>query len=118
MTSSRDTRRHIAERECAWETVGAGVRRKILGHDDMLMMVRVQFDRDAIGYVHTHPHRQVTYVEYGSFEVLIGEEKRVLKTGDCFFIPPGIPHGVVALEQGALVDVFTPAREDFLSVKG
>ena len=118
MAAQRDTRRYIADTECAWETVGAGVRRKVLGHDDMLMMVHVQFEKDAIGYIHSHSHRQVTYVEYGSFEVLIGEEKMVLKGGDCFFIPPAVPHGVVALERSGLVDVFTPAREDFVTRKG
>jgi quercetin dioxygenase-like cupin family protein len=29
-------------------------------------------------------------------------------------VPPDAPHGAVALEAGALIDVFTPARADFL----
>ena len=107
--------RFLAGADCAWENAGAGVRRQVLGHDDMLMMVRVQFEKDAIGSVHAHPHRQVTYIESGSFEVLIGEDKKVLRGGDCYFIPPGMLHGVVAREQSSLVDVFTPARQDFLA---
>lgn len=100
-----------------WETVGDGVRRQILGHDPQLMMVSVKFNKGSIGPVHKHPHRQVTFVEQGSFEVRIGSEKKVLKSGDCFFVPPDVDHGVVALEVGALVDVFTPTREDFLTSK-
>lgn len=96
------------------ETVGEGVVRKILGYDRDLMMVEVFFKKDGIGYVHTHPHTQVTYVAQGSFDVTIGEEKKVLKKGDCFFIPPQIAHGVVCLEDGLLIDVFTPHREDFI----
>jgi quercetin dioxygenase-like cupin family protein len=49
---------------------------------------------------------------------MIGDEKQVLKGGDCYFIPPDIPHGVVALEPSSLLDIFTPAREDFLARKG
>jgi quercetin dioxygenase-like cupin family protein len=100
-----------------WETVGAGVQRQILGHDPQLMMVCVKFNRGSIGPVHKHPHRQVTFVGQGSFEVQIGSEKKVLKSGDCFFIPPDVDHGVVALEAGTLVDVFSPTREDFLASK-
>jgi quercetin dioxygenase-like cupin family protein len=96
------------------ETVDAGVTRQVLGHDPQLMMVRVAFEKGAVGSMHSHPHRQVTFVERGSFEVTIAGEQAVLRSGDCFFVPPDAAHGVVALEAGALVDVFTPAREDFL----
>jgi quercetin dioxygenase-like cupin family protein len=91
-----------------------GITRQILGHDPHLMLVRVTFAAGAVGYVHQHPHRQVSYVERGTFEVRLGESTTVLKAGDCFFVPPDVPHGVVAKEEGALLDTFTPAREDFL----
>ena len=44
----------------------------------------------------------------------IGGEKKVQKTGDVFMIEPNIEHGVIALEDSALIDVFNPHREDFL----
>jgi len=104
----------IISDDIAWESVDPGVKRKILGYDDELMMVRVQFEKGAIGNPHHHIHRQVTYVESGSFEVMIDEKKKVLKKGDCFLVEPDLEHGVVALEQGCLIDIFTPAREDFI----
>lgn len=97
-----------------WETVDKGVQRKILGYDDQMMMVCVRFEKDAIGSLHHHVHRQVSFVESGSFEVTIDGQKKLLKKGDCFFVAPDLIHGVVALEEGSLVDVFTPARLDFL----
>lgn len=97
-----------------WETVDNGVQRKILGYDDNLMMVRVKFEKGAIGRPHDHPHRQVTYVESGQFEVTMAGNKEVLKEGDCFFVRPNLTHGVVALEEGSLIDVFTPMRKDFV----
>jgi len=98
-----------------WDTVGDGVQRQILGHDPQLMMVCVKFNKGSIGAIHRHPHRQVTFVERGSFEVQIGSQKKVLRSGDCFFVPPDVDHGVVALEISTLIDVFTPTREDFLA---
>jgi quercetin dioxygenase-like cupin family protein len=53
-------------------------------------------------------------VEQGSFEVEIDGEKETLKSGDSFFVPPNKVHGVVALEQGALIDVFAPYRQEFV----
>lgn len=100
-----------------WEEMGKGVRRKVLGHDPSLMMMHVLFAKGSIGVVHRHPHRQVTFIEQGKFEVQVGDRKDVLGPGDCYFIPPGIDHGVVALEEGSLVDVFTPAREDILAAQ-
>jgi quercetin dioxygenase-like cupin family protein len=104
----------IRAAEQDWEDLGDGVRRQILGFDDALMMVRVTFEPGAVGTLHHHPHRQATYVEAGRFEVEIGGERRRLGAGDGFFVPPGLEHGVKALEGGALLDVFAPAREDFL----
>jgi unsaturated pyranuronate lyase len=98
-----------------WETMGPGVRRQILGHGLDLMMVRVDFEEGAVGPLHHHPHRQVTWVAAGAFEVTVGGEKKMLRTGDCFFASADVEHGVVAREAGTLIDVFTPAREDFLA---
>lgn len=104
----------IKDGEMDWEQVGEGVRRKILGFDDGLMMARVLFKKGAVGALHHHPHRQVSYVESGSFEVEISGEKAVLKTGDSYFVPPEALHGAVALTDGSLLDIFVPARDDFL----
>lgn len=107
----------VEEKGIVWEDQGGGVRRKILGYDANLMMTVVEFNKGSVGYLHKHPHRQVTYVQRGSFEVQVSGEKHVLKSGDCFFVLPDLEHGVVALEDSCLVDVFTPAREDFLKPK-
>jgi quercetin dioxygenase-like cupin family protein len=102
----------------AWEQTGHGVRRQILGHGPDLMMVRVDFEQGAVGSIHHHPHRQVSYVASGSFEVTVADATSVLATGDCFYVQADLPHGVVAREAGTLIDVFTPAREDFLRSDG
>jgi quercetin dioxygenase-like cupin family protein len=104
----------ISADDIAWETMGDGVERKILGHDDEVMMVLVNFKKGAIGSLHHHIHRQVSYIAEGSFEVTIDGNMKVLKKGDCYFVAPDLVHGVLALEDGMLVDVFAPARTDFL----
>lgn len=105
---------HVFSDAIPWKPVDPGVERKILGYDGSLMMVCVRFERGAVGSLHRHVHRQATYVQSGRFEVTIDGETRTLSAGDAFFVRPELEHGVVALEEGILVDVFTPMREDFL----
>ena len=98
----------------AQEDLGGGIKRKILGYGPDLMIVRVWFDKGAVGEVHAHHHSQSTYVESGKFEVFVDGKKQVLSAGDSFYIAPHLDHGAVCLEPGVLIDTFSPAREDFL----
>ena len=100
-----------------WEQVGEGLRRKIMGYDDKIMLVKVDFQVGAIGQLHEHHHSQVTYVESGEFDMTIGDEVKSLKGGDSFYIPPHVMHGCICKQAGVLIDVFSPHREDFLESK-
>ncbi|MFT4566745.1 MAG: quercetin dioxygenase-like cupin family protein, partial [Saprospiraceae bacterium] len=55
-----------------------------------------------------------TYVQGGEFEMTIGEDIRIIKGGDSYYIPPFVMHGCVCKKDGKLIDVFSPHREDFL----
>ena len=101
--------------ELAWEEVGPGVRRQIMGHTPEMMAVRVNFEKGAVGTLHSHPHVQTCLVEDGMFEVTLGGETRTLQKGDAYIVESGVPHGATALTAGTLIDVFTPRRDDFLA---
>jgi quercetin dioxygenase-like cupin family protein len=97
-----------------WEVVEEKIQRQIVGFDDKIMMVNVRFEKGGIGAMHKHHHSQVTHIAEGKFEVTIDDEKKILEKGDSFYIPSNVMHGVVCLESGLLIDVFSPVREDFL----
>ena len=97
------------------EIVGEGVTRQLFGYDDNILMARVEFEGGAEGYVHAHPHSQVSYVESGEFDVYIDGVKQRLGPGDSFYIYPNLDHGAVCRKAGVLLDVFSPIREDFLN---
>ena len=105
---------YMVNNEVEWEEVAPGMKRKIMAHDERLMLVKVEFEKNGVGALHQHPHTQITYVERGLFEVEISGEKKVLCSGDVFYVPPNALHGAVCLEAGVLIDVFSPMREDFL----
>jgi quercetin dioxygenase-like cupin family protein len=100
--------------DCPMEDQGNGVSRKILAHSGSMMQVEVHFADGAIGYMHKHPHEQLTYVLSGEFEFTIGDEKKIVKAGDTLYKRPDIMHGCTCLKAGVLLDTFTPQREDFL----
>lgn len=101
-----------------WEDLGGGVSRKFLGWDNQIMMVKVKFEKGAEGSPHQHFHTQATYCAKGKFEFTIGDKKQIVKYGDGVYIPPNILHAAVCLEEGVLIDVFSPVREDFLDGSG
>lgn len=101
-------------KEMVWENPGPGIKRQIMGYDGQLMMVKVVFEEGAVGTMHEHYHSQATYVASGKFELTIGDEKRILKAGDGYYVAPDVLHGCVCLEAGILIDTFSPMRADFL----
>ena len=89
--------------------------RKILGSGGSLMMVEVHFKSGGLGVPHSHAeHEQVSYIVKGSFRVNVGGEEKILYQGDSFYAGKNVEHGVEALEDAIILDVFTPLREDFL----
>ena len=96
------------------EETGAGVVRRILTYTDDVMAVENTFAAGSVGALHHHPHTQITYVVSGVFEFEIDGEKRVVRAGDAMLKTDGVVHGCKCLEDGVLLDIFAPKREDFV----
>lgn len=101
--------------EIELEEASKGVKRRILSYTDELMIVENHFAKGAVGALHHHPHTQITYVVKGQFEFTIAGEKRIVNPGDSMLKKDGVEHGCVCLEEGILLDIFSPMREDFIS---
>ncbi|MFH1069967.1 MAG: cupin domain-containing protein [Candidatus Glassbacteria bacterium] len=93
---------------------GPGVTRRLLNHGGRLMAVEFQFKSGAEVRPHTHPHEQIGVFMRGRFEATVGGKTVMAEPGDSCYWAPGVPHGVRCLEDGVILDVFTPIREDFL----
>lgn len=104
----------ITEKGTEWEQAGEGVTRQIMGYDGQVMLVKVKFEKGAVGTAHTHYHTQTTYVASGKFEFTVGGKTQVVSAGDGIYIEPDVLHGCKCLEAGLLIDCFSPMRADFL----
>ena len=99
------------EKDIQWENPAPGVTRQVMAYDGQLMLVKVKFEKGAVGTPHTHYHSQASYVASGKFELTIGDEVMVLGPGDGYYVEPD---GCECLEAGVLIDTFSPMRQDFL----
>ena len=115
---NRRSEKYILTDALEWEELGGGVSRKFLGYDNQIMMVLVRFEKGALGSPHSHFHTQATYCVSGKFEFEIDGTKQIVKEGDGVYIEPNLLHSAVCLEEGMLIDTFSPVREDFLSGDG
>jgi len=116
--SNRLSEKYVIAKDMEWEVLGGGVSRKFLGYDNQIMMVSVKFDEGALGAPHQHFHTQATYCVSGKFEFDINGEKKIIEAGDGVYIEPNLLHSAKCLEEGQLIDTFSPVREDFLSGVG
>jgi quercetin dioxygenase-like cupin family protein len=100
-----------------WQDAEPGVRRRILQAQGGLMLMEVEFATGASGYEHSHVHEQISYCVAGRFEFSLNGSLHVLSRGDSIYVPSNARHGAKALDAGALIDVFTPLREDLLPTR-
>ncbi len=104
----------VQDDDLPWDKIDEKISRKIMSYNEDLMLVKVAFKQGGVGTIHQHPHLQISYVASGVFEITIGEDTKTLKTGDVYFVPSDVLHGAVCIEDGLLIDVFNPMREDFV----
>lgn len=109
---------YAENKNIAARDLGGGMSRKVLSYSDNLMAVELHFEKGAIGAKHSHPHEQIGYIISGKLVYQEeGCEDKILQTGDSYYARPNVVHGVEALEDTKLLDIFTPMRRDFVEEK-
>ncbi|MBN1867029.1 cupin domain-containing protein [Candidatus Sumerlaeota bacterium] len=93
-----------------------GVRLKNLVHGERTHLTRVEFKKGAVVPEHEHPHEQTGYLISGSLRFFGGAEETVVSPGDCWTFRGGERHGAEALEDTVVLELFSPVREDYLSL--
>ncbi|NBH70890.1 cupin domain-containing protein [Clostridiaceae bacterium] len=114
MDYPKKDQRWVFHRETKGQQPSPGVERRVLAYCSEVMCVENRFTKGSIGSMHSHPHTQITYVASGAFEFTIDGEVHTVTAGDTLLKQDGVEHGCVCLEDGILVDIFAPMREDFV----
>lgn len=88
------------------------IRRKAI-HSGSMTIARLELQKDAVVAEHSHHNEQITIVERGALQFAINGGQTVVRGGETLVIPPHVPHGVIALEETVVFDVFSPPRDDW-----
>jgi len=93
------------------QDLGNGLMVKFLGSGKNINVLHWNMADGSTVPSHEHPQEQFGYVIKGGFQMTIGTEEAILKAGDSYFIPGGVPHFFKALGETEAIDAFSPVRE-------
>jgi quercetin dioxygenase-like cupin family protein len=82
-------------------------------HGSGLTVARLHLDQGAQVPEHHHVHEQVSLVERGALKFFVNGVEQIVRAGQSLAFAPNEPHAVEALEDTDVMDVFSPAREDW-----
>jgi len=101
--------------EIALEKVTEMVSRKLVtGKREMLAQVHLL--KGALVPLHAHESEQMTSILQGALRMFVGGEEVTVREGEVIYIPSGVEHQAEALDDTLSLDVFSPIRQDWLTI--
>ena len=89
-----------------------GLRARLI-HTDLQTHSWVEVDAGASFPEHQHPHEQIVTVLEGELELTVEGTPHRLLPGVVYVIPPQARHSGRGITACRLLDVFSPARDDY-----
>jgi len=90
-----------------------GVVVHILTDGDAITLVTVDMEPGSTVPSHTHVNEQTGTLLSGRLQFDIGDETIDLQPGDAWMIPPNVRHEARAIDRCAIIEAFSPPREDW-----
>ena len=83
-----------------------------IGQKSMVTKMNYQFGNNVP--LHSHPNEQSGYVISGKYRIKYDNICEILNVGDSYSIPANVEHSWEVIEDGEVIDFFTPPRQDYL----
>ena len=106
--------RTVVKKEDAIKRVFKGVSLDSLAVGEKSLVTKMNYVAGNYADEHKHPHEQSGYVISGKYALTIGDENFELFPGDSYAIPGNVAHSFRVIEDGEVIDVFTPIRKDYI----
>lgn len=99
--------------EVPFVNLGEGIRFKpVFGHN--ILFNYVYFEPNTVAPMHQHPEEQIGTVLEGEYEFEMNGEKRMIRPGTVYVVPPNVPHTARTFDKGCMaLDIFSPPRSGF-----
>ena len=92
------------------------VEMKTLVYGERTLLTEFKLGKGAILPKHSHFHEQTGYLVSGRIDLTIGNVTYQALPGDSWCIPANVNHHAHAHENSVAIEVFSPVREDYISV--
>jgi unsaturated pyranuronate lyase len=103
----------VGAREDSMSQPEPGLRRQVMSSSPSMMLVRHRMKKGWVGTRHSHPQEQMVYIVSGHLSFQHPGGVFEATAGDSFLVPGNVEHQASALEDSEVLDIFTPAREDY-----
>lgn len=107
----------VVKKDAAMKRTFKGVNLDSLAVGEQSMVTKMNYVKGNFATIHSHPNEQCGYVISGRYHLIVESEPKIdviLTAGDSYAITGNTPHSFEVLDDGEVVDVFTPPREDYL----
>jgi quercetin dioxygenase-like cupin family protein len=100
--------------ETGYRQVRPGVNFRTLASGERTHLTEFRLAKGSVIPEHAHPHEQTGYLVAGRMTFTIAGERFETLPGDGWNIPGGVSHSVDVAEDCVVIEVFSPARKDYL----
>ena len=91
-----------------------GIKQKTLVFGDKTLMTEFILTKGSLLPLHSHPYEQTGYLVKGHIRLKIDGKEFETHEGDSWNIPMNVEHGAQIAEDSTAIEVFSPARKDYL----
>jgi quercetin dioxygenase-like cupin family protein len=91
-----------------------GITRRVMAYSPSVMLTEHTLEKGAVLPEHSHIHEQLVYLVSGELVLEINGELFQMAVGDSIVVPSNAVHKATAVVPSVVLDIFTPAREDYL----
>jgi len=90
-----------------------GILRRTLVYNKDLMLCHFFLKKGSEVPIHSHEQHQVGYVIKGKLKFTTDKGEFISQQGDSYIFTSNEKHGAILLEDSEVIDVFSPARDDY-----
>ena len=91
-----------------------GVSFDVLAVGEKSMVTKMNYKVGNNVPLHSHPNEQSGYVISGKYRIKFQNTDDILVAGDSYSIPENVEHSLEVIEEGEVIDVFVPIRQDYI----
>ncbi len=103
----------LALQDIPVEVLAPGISRQVI-HGTQSTFSRWQLKAGTSIPLHHHVNEQMTWIISGRAEVVSGGTSYALGAGEIIVFAPNVEHAFTILEDTVAVDIFAPARQDWI----